>query len=136
MPKYRKNVAPLVAAAAIPVAGDVAKVAVVPFFDIIKPVVWTGAGVLAVWGAKKLFVGRKTEALWSAPVLVGAAGSFAVGSALKMSDEAKVAVTVAGAGVGWMVQYFFLLPQEEAADIQAEQAQREADWRWYNPFSW
>jgi len=139
MAVIRKNIAPVVAAALAPQAGDLAKAAVESqkaTYDIIKPVLYGGAAIGGIYLAKKIFVGRQTEALWSAPVLVGGAGMYAVGAAVGLKDEAKIALSVAGIGLGWAVQYYLLAPIAQEAEIAADEAQRKADWRWYNPLSW
>jgi hypothetical protein len=106
-------------------------------------------GGAALWGVSKVTstVAQTTENIQktSAAVLpagIGAAIGYFGGSAMKLKGPQLVAATLLGAGIG-----FYLPPMlekqkaekaaQEAADAEAKaQAEYEANWHWYNPFSW
>jgi len=126
-------------ALAIQAGADAAKVVVPAYFNFIKPVAYGVAAIGGLWVLKKIVITPKTDALFSAPVVVGGAGGYAAASALKLSTEMKVASTVMGVGIGWMVQFYLLTPAEaevEAEIAEADKAKHDAEFRWYNPFSW
>ena len=77
--------------------------------------------------------------LFSGPVLIGGGGMYAVGSALGMEKNTVVAMTAVGVGAGYLIQRYALAPVEAQAQADAAaqaQADYEANWRWYNPFTW
>ena len=77
--------------------------------------------------------------LFSGPVLIGGGGMYAVGSALSMEKNTVIAMTAVGVGAGYLIQRYALAPIEAQAQAQAvadAQAAYEANWRWWNPFTW
>lgn len=77
--------------------------------------------------------------LFSGPVLIGGGGMYAVGSALSMDKNTVIAMTAVGVGAGYLIQRYALAPIEAQAQAQAAAdaaAAYEANWRWWNPFTW
>ena len=121
---YRKNIAPAV-------------VALLPY----TPYIIGGVVVIGGLIYAKKYIGSspKIGALLSAPTVLGAGGAFLGARAAKLDDTMTVAATLMGGTLGWALQYYVLSSvdaqmQQKAAE--AAQAQREADFRWYNPLSW
>jgi hypothetical protein len=126
-------------ALAVQAGAEAAKTIVPAYFNFVKPGLYGAAALGGLWVLKKVVITPKTDALFSAPVVVGGAGGYAAASALKLSTEMKVASAVMGVGIGWMIQFYLLTPAEaqvEAEVAEAEKAEHDANRRWYNPFSW
>ncbi len=97
-------------------------------------------GLGSIFVLKKMFSpGPKVSAILSAPVFIGAGAAYVAGESVKATPEMKVGLTLVGGGIGWAIQYYAINPIDEQRDaeaIAAAEAERDANWRWYNPLSW
>jgi hypothetical protein len=127
------------------VVGDYKGVTEIPtrknFIPLLLPVLTVmGVGVGGVMVIKKLFApGPKISAILSAPVIIGAGGAYVAGESIKATPEMKMGLTLVGGAVGWAIQYYAIAPideQREAEAAAAAEAEKDANFRWYNPFSW
>ena len=121
---YRKNVAPAV-------------LAVLPY----TPYILGGVVIIGglIYAKKYVENSPKVGALLSAPTLFGAGSAFLGARVAKLDDTMTGAVTLMGGVLGWALQYYVLAPIDakmQQKSAEAAQAQREADFRWYNPLSW
>jgi hypothetical protein len=120
-----------------PLRRNIAPALVLPFLPyILGGVVVVGVGMYA---KKYVEDSPKVGALLSAPTLFGAGSAFLGARVAKLDNTMTGAATLMGGVLGWALQYYVLSSVDakmQQKSAEAAQAQREADFRWYNPLSW
>ena len=111
------------------------------FIPLLLPVLAVaGVGLGSVLVLKKMFApGPKVSAILSAPVVIGAGAAYVAGESIRATPEMKIGLTLVGGSIGWAIQYYAINPIDEARDAEAAaaaEAERGANWRWYNPMTW
>ena len=120
-----------------PLRRNVAPALVLPFLPyILGGVVVVGVGMYA---KRYLENSPKITAIFSVPTILMGGGTYLFASSMDLKPEMKAVATVVGASIGWGLQYYVLTPLDASIQQQkaaATEAQRDAERRWYNPFSW